>query len=164
MKIINRMLVIFFIVYILLLLYIMFFCRLNSIVSMPYDIWLHNMYNLLPFRNLYDFLTAPVKTTDYFIIILKNILGNIVLFLPFGFFLPALFSKCANFKKFFLITLLTLFIVELLQFLTMLGAFDINDIVLNLIGAIVGFLINKYSKTKRLFNKQIWRKLEENYI
>jgi glycopeptide antibiotics resistance protein len=113
------------------------------------------MYNLLPFRNLYDFLTAPVKTTDYFIIILKNILGNIVLFLPFGFFLPALFSKCANFKKFFLITLLTLFIVELLQFLTMLGAFDINDIVLNLLGAIVGFLINKSFKTKRLFNKQI---------
>jgi hypothetical protein len=30
---------------------------------------------------------------------------------------------------------------------------------LNLLGAIVGFLINKSFKTKRLFNKQIWRKL-----
>lgn len=147
--------IILFSIYILVLLYILFLSRSTTDISITYNEWLQKMYNFIPFRNLYDFWTAPVKTVDYCLIIIKNILGNIVLFLPFGFFLPVLFLKCTKFKVFFLITLLTLLIVELVQFLTMLGAFDINDIVLNLIGAIVGFLINKYSKTKRLFNKQI---------
>lgn len=147
----KKMLITLFGIYIIVLLYVLFFCRYGAEISITYNDWLHNMYNLIPFRNLYDFLTAPVKATDYYIILLKNVLGNLVLFLPFGFFLPALFSKCANFKKLFLITLITLFILELVQFLTMLGAFDINDIILNLLGAIVGFSINKCMRTRKKF-------------
>ena len=66
-----------------------------------------------------------------------NVIGNILLFIPFGYFV----SKFTNTKKLlhiFLVTIITSITVELMQ--VQIGrSFDIDDIMLNVIGGIVGY-------------------------
>lgn len=63
--------------------------------------------------------------------------GNFLAFIPFGVIIPILF-RCSflRFIAFFILSITTL---ETLQMLSRLGAFDINDIIINSIGAAVGF-------------------------
>ena len=69
-----------------------------------------------------------------------NLLGNVILFIPCGIFLPLLFSKLVVFWRFFLSIFLSITMLEILQLLTGLGALDVDDLVLNMLGATVGFV------------------------
>jgi len=71
-----------------------------------------------------------------------NLIGNIVLFLPLPFFLACL-AGIKSFKKIFLISFILSLSVELLQFVFKRGVADIDDILLNLLGATTGFFINR---------------------
>ncbi len=71
---------------------------------------------------------------------LANLLGNVALFLPLGIFLPLLFSKLQRFGYFLLLVFLLIAAVEALQTATGLGALDVDDLILNLTGATLGFL------------------------
>ena len=70
---------------------------------------------------------------------MRNVMGNIILFIPYGF----LASYLLNNKKFSVITILTVIAsltIETVQYY--IGrVFDIDDIILNVIGGIVGFLV-----------------------
>jgi glycopeptide antibiotics resistance protein len=64
-------------------------------------------------------------------------LGNFVAFIPFGVVIPLLFRS--NFIRFITIFILSITILEILQMLSRLGSFDIDDIIINTFGAAVGF-------------------------
>jgi len=64
-------------------------------------------------------------------------LGNFVAFIPFGIVIPLLF-RC-NFIRFISLFILSITILEILQILSRLGSFDIDDIIINTLGAAVGF-------------------------
>lgn len=64
-------------------------------------------------------------------------LGNFVAFIPFGIVIPLLF-RC-NFLRFITLFILSITILEILQMLSRLGSFDIDDIIINTLGAAVGF-------------------------
>ncbi|TFE00169.1 VanZ family protein [Jeotgalibacillus sp. R-1-5s-1] len=104
------------------------------------EVWQHNM-NLTPFRNITMYLSG----SEYFNpnIILHNTLGNILIFLPLGLFLPILFKKCRNWWKMLLIGTGLSLLIELTQFFTMTGQFDIDDVILNGAGTLVGYLLVK---------------------
>ncbi|NLZ49173.1 MAG: VanZ family protein [Clostridiales bacterium] len=74
-----------------------------------------------------------------------QIIGNIALFFPLGFLLPALFKKVSSFKKIFTIASITSLLVELIQLAMILivkfnlKTFDVNDIILNITGALLGY-------------------------
>lgn len=70
-------------------------------------------------------------------------MGNIILFLPFGGFLPIIFSRLRSFKMTFYISLAVISLVELSQMLFKYGRFDVDDIILNAAGATIGYLIWK---------------------
>ena len=99
--------------------------------------------NFIPFKSILHLLKGD------FNIILKNIFGNILLFVPLGFFIPLLFEKFKNFKSVFLIGLLSSLSIESTQFLISLFLgftyrnTDIDDIILNVIGCVFGFIIYK---------------------
>ena len=76
-----------------------------------------------------------VKQTILWKTIIINIFGNILMFVPFG-FLGIVFTKLNNFW-----ILILDFIVESLQYFTRLGVFDIDDVILNTVGAAIGFWI-----------------------
>ena len=70
-----------------------------------------------------------------------NLAGNVVLFIPIGYFLPRLWMKMRRFFPFLFTCILSVCLVEVLQLLTLLGSMDIDDLILNLFGMIIGYLI-----------------------
>lgn len=72
-----------------------------------------------------------------------NLVGNILVFIPFGCMLPLLGKIFKN--VFFCLGtgLLLVFAIELFQLLTAFGSFDVDDILLNGFGILIGYLIFK---------------------
>jgi len=70
----------------------------------------------------------------------ENLVGNVVVFIPFGFLLPYVFKLG---EKFF-VMLFNAFIfvlgIEVFQLFSAFGAFDVDDILLNCLGAVLGYL------------------------
>ncbi len=67
-----------------------------------------------------------------------NILGNIVLLVPIGFLIPFVFTKI-NWKQIILVSILYSFIIEGIQAILHIGIFDIDDVILNAMGIIIGY-------------------------
>jgi glycopeptide antibiotics resistance protein len=68
---------------------------------------------------------------------------NIVLFIPLGIFLPVLWNKYRNIKSGMIIAFFVTFIIEISQIFT-LRTTDINDIITNMLGALIGFFMAKW--------------------
>jgi len=98
-------------------------------------------YNIVPFKTIRQYLIyrGHFNFNIWFI----NIFGNIGVFAPFGLLLPLLFVKLRSFVRLLCGFVLSLFMLELLQMLTETGTFDVDDIILNSIGAILGFACYK---------------------
>ncbi|HIW32538.1 MAG TPA: VanZ family protein [Candidatus Paenibacillus intestinavium] len=98
---------------------------------------LHYQYNIIPLATIIEmFQLYPLFSKPLII----NIIGNIIVFVPFGILLPAIIIR----KK--LIALLAVFlsgvtVMELSQLLLRRGSFDIDDYLLNSIGFIIGYII-----------------------
>lgn len=96
--------------------------------------------NLIPFKTILGILSQRSFTND-----LRNIGGNILLFVPFGILYPLVFPSRSRAAKVFLIGFLSTFLIESSQFLisAILGftyrSFDVDDIILNALGVIVGY-------------------------
>ncbi len=90
-------------------------------------------YNLMPFKELfrYDF-----GTTLFY----KNIVGNLVLFVPFGLFV-SYYLKTKHIGLIFLLSLISSVTIEFAQRLIVGRVFDVDDIILNVAGGIVGYFI-----------------------
>lgn len=73
-------------------------------------------------------------------IVFRNVVGNMNAFVPFGLLLPLRFRKLNAVKTVFAGALLSL-IFEIIQYVTDTGAADIDDIILNTTGVIIGALL-----------------------
>lgn len=88
--------------------------------------------NIVPFTEI---LRYEVGSTQFYL----NVIGNILVFLPFGYFVSS-YIKATRVSHILLITLITSFTIEFVQHY--IGrSFDIDDILLNVVGAIIGFLL-----------------------
>lgn len=88
--------------------------------------------NLIPFKEMFRYSFGSYK-------FMKNIVGNILLFIPFGFFA----SYYLNNRKASLILIVSLIVsglTEGLQYYTG-RVFDIDDIILNVFGGFIGYLL-----------------------
>jgi len=129
-----------FIVYIAFLMYFLFFSDLFGRTT----VYEEYRYNLQPFKEIKRFWTT-VREKDY-VVFFINIVGNVALFMPFGFLFPTvLISKCKKAFCRFMGTMLAAFImvgvVETCQLLTKVGVFDVDDIILNVFGAFLGYFV-----------------------
>ena len=115
----------------LMLSFIIYILCLFQIVTFQDDVtWSSN--NFLPFREIFRYSIGSR-------LFIKNVLGNITLFLPFGLFT----SYYLDIKKPNLIIILTLIAslsIEVVQ-MTIGRVFDVDDIILNLVGGILGYYI-----------------------
>ncbi|MGU8605254.1 VanZ family protein, partial [Clostridium perfringens] len=68
-----------------------------------------------------------------------------------GFLIPLLFKKIHNVGSIFIVSFGISLTIELIQLLTGLGFFDVDDIILNVLGGIIGYLILKI--LVEIFNK-----------
>lgn len=80
----------------------------------------------------------------------KNLVGNTVAFVPWGFLLPAAHQRFRRVLPFALITVAVFLIIESCQLVFMIGYFDVDDIILNSLGAFLGYLLWIVLLKKRL--------------
>ena len=73
--------------------------------------------------------------------VLLNLLGNIVAFIPFGFFLPVLYPRCRSFLYTVFFSFEFSLMVETIQLVSKVGSFAVDDMLLNTIGGALGCLI-----------------------
>ena len=71
----------------------------------------------------------------------NNLFGNVLVFMPLGFLTPLLFSKANSFKRILLMSILVSGCIELSQFILGVGISDIDDVILNVAGGVLGYLV-----------------------
>ena len=115
-----------FVVYILCLFYV---------VTYPDDYVPWSTSNFIPFREIFRY-----KLFDRLFI--KNVIGNMFMFLPFGFYLSYLL-KINKKRQILLFSLFVSFSIEIAQ--SMIGrVFDIDDVILNVCGGLIGYYIYRF--------------------
>ncbi len=97
--------------------------------------------NLVPFSEIFRYdIGSPM--------FIYNVLGNILLFVPYGYFV-ARYTKSKSLFQIFVVSLITSCTIEILQ-VRMGRTFDVDDILLNVIGGILGYffyaLLNSIKK------------------
>ncbi|NOU88464.1 VanZ family protein [Paenibacillus sp. LMG 31460] len=96
-------------------------------------------YNVVPFRTIGMYvLYADSFSTRTWII---NLFGNIGVFMPYGFLLPYLNRSARRYGTFLLYFGCPLIGLELLQMLLRVGSFDVDDVILNALGASISFVL-----------------------
>lgn len=133
-----------FTLYVLLLIYLLFFGFYRQSVTVQ-------DYNLIPFKTIRMYITHASKFNSG--ILFNNLAGNVLAFMPLGFFLPLICKKNYTRIKILLTSFTVSLLVECIQLYFRIGGFDVDDILLNTIGGLGGFLILKlglYGK-KRFF-------------
>ena len=142
----------FFILYIFVLLYLLFFASEFSRdhISMMNGNYLETLRqqwnsatNLHPFKTIHTMIQIYHNPYYSNMIAHTNLYGNIIIFMPFSFFLPQLFppmKKAAHFLPFMLFLII---LVEILQLFTFSGSMDIDDVILNYFGVLISFYICK---------------------
>ena len=123
-----------FVVYVVCMVYFLFFSeQFGRIPSDTYH------YNLKPFAEIKRYLKHTEKIGSINVII--NLLGNVVCFMPFGFVIPILSVRQRRLWKVTLLSFLCSFVVEVTQLVSKLGAFDVDDLLLNTIGGFLGYIL-----------------------
>ncbi|KGR90870.1 teicoplanin resistance protein VanZ [Ureibacillus massiliensis 4400831 = CIP 108448 = CCUG 49529] len=92
--------------------------------------------SLIPFDTISFYLSGNVN----FFIALYNLAANIGLFVPYGLYYRYL-NGVSSWKRLMLITVISISMIECLQFSTKRGSLDIDDLILNVLGVLLGYLI-----------------------
>jgi glycopeptide antibiotics resistance protein len=129
--------------YVLLLLYAVFFGRRR--------IEMHQRHiNLVPVKNLFaGFLAMDPRVPHEAFNFYSNLFGNMLLFLP----LPFVLAGYCRIRKHHEVLLAVFFfscVIEILQYIFVLGVSDIDDVLLNVLGAEIGYRILRW-------NSQAWK-------
>lgn len=145
-----------FFVYCILLVFILI---LRSEITFPNDLEavkerLGGSANLIPFRTIDNYIKAYRHGNISLSLLRANIIGNLLLFFPMGAFLPAVFKSCRKLPTALISLTLMIVLVEVLQLFLGVGRLDIDDLILNLTGALAGWII--YSIFKEI-KKLRWR-------
>jgi len=125
----NKLTKVLFVIYLIAVLWILVF-KFNAPFS---KLGYMRSINLIPFN---ESLIINGKL-DF-----REIVMNVVIFMPLGIYSGILFRKWTTGKKIFLFFLISL-ICEVFQFILGVGASDITDILNNTLGGIIGLLIYK---------------------
>jgi glycopeptide antibiotics resistance protein len=125
-----------FIFYILLLMQILFLSRISLLELFSSQRIINRSINLLPFHSIAEYLSGSSEVTKF---AFGNVVGNIVLFVPLGLYLPV-FKKDKRVLMNLLLVVAVSFSAEVIQGLLGIGTADIDDIILNGFGGLVGIL------------------------
>ncbi|MPS65949.1 MAG: teicoplanin resistance protein VanZ [Chryseobacterium sp.] len=122
--------------YVLFLLYLMFFGMGRTQME-------DNLLTIEPIFSTINFIKGCISWKDIIIIVV----GNVVMFIPFG-FLGWIFPKLIELKSLLFTFVSAITIVEAIQYFTRMGIFEVDDIILNTFGVFLGFLIRNLVEKK----------------
>lgn len=94
-------------------------------------------YNLHPFQEITRFIQYGSQMSGLSVFL--NLYGNIIAFVPFGMLLRWARNKNTTFMQAFAYSFEFTLTIEVAQYITKLGVFDVDDIILNTLGGIIGY-------------------------
>ena len=100
--------------------------------------------NFIPFKTIKMYIKYADKLNSF-----ENLAGNIMAFVPFGFLLPLVRKNESKLADIFANALILVIGIEVFQLFSAFGAFDVDDVILNCFGAVIGYFI--YNKCYHLF-------------
>lgn len=143
----NRTTLIIFVIYAIVMVWLLFGQRIGFVSYEDYFSHLKQRINLIPFRTVAEYVEMyKTNVTSLVNHAIVNIGGNVATFVPLGVFLPALWDKFKNYKCLFLYSTVTILSIEIVQYFTLLGSFDVDDYILNILGISIGFVGYKLVK------------------
>lgn len=139
----RRGLRIFFFIYLLIVIKLIIFkypfAQLKEIAaSWEKDVILEGLdtANFTLFKTIRMYIDYSYKLNSF-----ENLVGNVVVFIPFGFLLPYVMKSGRNFFVMLLNALVFVAGIEIFQLFSAFGAFDVDDILLNCLGAATGYFV-----------------------
>ena len=150
-RFISNVLPLCFICYMILLVYFLFFSEEYGRTE-PYETY---KYNLELFKEIKRYWYNREKIGTLFFLI--NLVGNVVVFMPFGFLVPVMYREQRRdvvyrghyFRSMLFVLLLGFLfslVIEFIQLVTKVGCFDVDDLLLNTSGVLLGYIIYYISK------------------
>ena len=118
------------------------------------DVKFIRQYNLIPFHSIIVLLKSPLGLRNAF----YNIIGNFLMLIPLSILLPLINEKFKNKKNYIILILAITFLVEITQFITNTGSFDVDDIILNFSGSFIAYLIVIKDKVYNYLYKFFYKK------
>ncbi|CAA7391687.1 VanZ family protein [Chryseobacterium fistulae] len=140
---------VFILFYTITILYMMFFGSDRKSSDICY-------FQIIPFNTIHYFFADHTIQAKKFII---NIIGNIFVFSPYG-WLGLYIKKFNSITPITFIFLLFITFIEICQSITGRGVADVDDIILNTTGMIIGFYTFKFFKLYNIFNLQVYSDFE----
>jgi len=132
---------------ILLLIYIIILIKVMVFKSLPLIRVGHLMLNFAGTDGGHPANFIPFKTIIPYLFGFKgliiagiNIIGNIILLVPVGFLIPFIYRNI-TWKKTLVLAILSGLVIETTQVILHVGIFDIDDVILNALGVMIGFWI-----------------------
>lgn len=137
----NDLAKIAFVVYAAAMFWLLFGQRVGWDTSGGYVQQIQQNVNRIPLHTIRLYLSLLKQTESPYLLrhAIVNLVGNVVMFIPLGYFLPRIWKGMRKLWKVFFLVLLGIVAVELLQLVTLLGSCDVDDIILNLVGTVIGY-------------------------
>jgi len=129
----NIFLVLVFLVYLAAFIYFVFFAEEKGRTNDVHEF----CYNLKPLQEIRRYIEYRAMIGIPVVII--NLVGNIVAFVPFGFLVPMISPKERRTGMIFLLSLELSLVIEVIQLFTYVGSFDVDDLILNTLGGLIGY-------------------------
>lgn len=127
----------FLLVYMSALAYVCFFSEAYGRTDVVTEL----RYNLKPFKEIKRFLEyREIIGWRAFII---NLFGNIFVFSPFGFMVPVVSRKSRVVGRIVAMTFMLSLFIEVTQLVCRVGSFDVDDLMLNTLGGLIGYIVFK---------------------
>lgn len=145
-----------FVYYCIVLAGLLFISRawFSSAITLTQKEYFEMYTNFEPFSTVRRYLPHAVDAgRRYFYVAFVNLVGNLVAFMPMGAFLPCLSRRLNRFYLIFPLLLSMLILVELLQLWLRVGTCDVDDVILNLIGALIAYGIVEIKPLKKLLQR-----------
>ena len=141
------------ILFVLYIIFVFYFLLISEIYGRTGEMQEYH-YNLVLFREIKRFWNYRRQLGIF--ATATNLLGNVLIFLPFGFFM-AMASKYRSFLSTLVYSFALSLTVEISQLFMKVGCFDVDDLLLNTIGGMLGFITvavcnvirRSYAKKKR---------------
>ena len=149
------------------LLYLVLLCTLTLFdaffgrhgVSLPewtkeqFAVYTQYSMNLVPFRTVGEYIRMYFHGEIAPYIVFYNLFGNLAALSPLAFFLPLLFRAQQKWRVFVPTVTGVVLLIELLQFATLSGSCDVDDLILNVAGACALYAILRIPLVFRLLGK-----------
>ena len=125
------------ILFVIYIIFVFYFLLISEVYGRSSEMQEYH-YNLVLFQEIKRFWNYREQLGAFATV--TNLFGNVLIFLPFGFFMP-MASKHRSFLSTSFYSLALSLIVEISQLFMKVGCFDVDDLLLNTIGGMLGYIV-----------------------